>query len=95
MLFTLSIKPSDDVSLWFVFVDGRPVSDWNRDFQTSLRLEAGDHRLVYQIEGADGELEINLEPNAPITTPLGESWPYSAKVPAQRPRVTDAIYFRV
>lgn len=94
MLFTLSVKPNDDVSLWFIFVDGRPVSDWNRDLQTSLRLEGGNHRLVYEVHGDGGELEINLEPNPRLTTPIGEAWPYTAKV-SGRPRVTDAIYFEV
>lgn len=95
MLFTLTVKPNDKLEVWFIFVDGRPVTEWNRDLQTPLRLDAGKHRLTYQLHGKGGELEISLEPNAALTTPVEATWPYNATVPKNRAGTQNAIYFDV
>lgn len=95
MLYTLSVKPNDELTLWFLFLDGRPIVDWNRDLETGVRLETGKHRLTYQLHGEGGELEFSLEPTAQITTPIGASFPYTAKIPQNRTADQDAIYFEI
>lgn len=95
MMYTLTAKPNDDLEIWFVFVDGRPVTDWNRDNMSAIRLAVGNHRLTYQLHGKGGELEIDLAPTTSITTPPNSTWPYTAKVPKNRSGVQDAIYFDV
>ena len=80
MAYTLTSDPDDDVLGWSVFVDRRPVTDFNRDFEAVLKLEPGKHRLVVDCRGAGSTIKVTVDGNAALVSPAG-GWPLTVKVP--------------
>lgn len=95
MAYTLKVKPGDDVIVWAVHIDGRPVVDFNRDLEAYLKLGAGEHRLTYEVRGPGSALEVDILEKPNIVQPAKAEWPFKVEVPNDRPVVYDALYFEV
>lgn len=80
MAYTLTIEPDDKTLGWLVFVDHRPVVDFNRDLQAFLNLDAGNHRLVVDVRGSGATVKATIDGNAVHVSPAG-GWPLAVTVP--------------
>ena len=94
MAYKLTAKPNDKVDLWWVFMDGRLVTTFNRDGEALLTLGSGDHRLTYEIHGPGGTLKLDIAEEPPIFMPPNATGPVTGAVPANETGFVDAVYFR-
>lgn len=83
MAYTLVVDPNDETLAWFVFIDRRPVINFNRDFQASLNLNSGSHRVVVHAQGKGATVKVSIEGGAIMTNPAG-AWPLIASVPSNK-----------
>lgn len=83
MVHTLKVDPDDKVLGWLIFIDHRPVVDFNRDMEAFLNLAPGPHRLFVNSWGRGSELKISIDGTATMTVPPG-AWPLSIKVPQSK-----------
>ena len=83
MAHTLTVEPDADVLAWLVFVDHRPVVDFNRDLQALLNLQPGTHRLVIDARGPGSTVKVTIDGGAVLTTPAG-GWPLAVSVPGNK-----------
>lgn len=80
MAYTLTVEPGEDVLGWVVFVDRRPVVDFNRELKSFLHLNPGKHRLVVQADGAGSTVKVTIDGDATLEEPEG-GWPLTLEVP--------------
>jgi hypothetical protein len=78
--YTIAVEPDDDVLGWLVFIDQRPLLEFNRNLEKSLILEPGPHRLVVDVRGSGGTVKISIDGGARLKDPA-DSWPFSVAVP--------------
>jgi hypothetical protein len=95
MACTLEVTPSEELNTWLVFLDGLPVTNFNRKFTAPLRAGRGRHRLSYKINGPRGSIKLNIAEEPEILMPEGATWPVTGEVPDGETGYTDAIYFRI
>ncbi len=95
MSYKLTVKPSEEVNLWLIFIDGRPVEGFNRDGEKLLTLAAGEHRLTYQINGPGASIELDIAEKPRIVVPPNKTWPVTDEVPAGETGTSNRIYFEV
>lgn len=93
MSYKLTVKPDDKVNVWLVFMDGRPITGFNKDHEVLLTLAAGEHRLTYEINGPGASIEVDIAEKPKIIVPINTTWPVTDKVPANETGTTNAIYF--
>ena len=94
MSYKLTVKPSDELNTWLIFIDGFPVGGFNNKGQVSLPLGDGEHRLSYKINGPGGSIEMDIAEKPTIVEPPDETWPVTRAVPDGQTGATSAIYFR-
>lgn len=80
MAHTLTIDPDDDTLGYLVFVDRRPVINFNRDLQAQLNLAAGTHRLVVDARGSGSTVKVTIDGGAVLKDPAG-GWPVTITIP--------------
>lgn len=95
MSYKLTVTPSEDVNLWLIFVDGRPVEGFNRDGEKLLTLSVGEHRLSYLINGPGGAITLDLDGRPDIIVPPGKTWPVTDEVPDGETGTSNRIYFEI
>lgn len=94
MAYTLTVEPDDDGLGWLLFIDHRPVMDFNRDLQAFLNLDPGSHRLVVDARGAGSTVKIKIDGNAQLITPAG-GWPLTVTVPKNKTGLAVVAEFSV
>ena len=80
MANTLSVDPDGENLGWLIFVDRRPVVDFNRDLKALLNLSLGHHRLVVDTRGSGSEIKVSIDGGAVLNDPAG-GWPLTISVP--------------
>lgn len=95
MSYKLTVKPSEELNTWLVFLDGHPVNNFNNNHEAQLTLPAGVRRLSYKINGPGGSIEFDLEGRPPFVEPPDATWPLKRKVPDGQTGATSAFYFRI
>lgn len=83
MAVLLRVDPSEDVLAWAIFIDRRPITNFNRDFQSLVTLGEGHHRLVIDAHGSGATVAVTID-GATLVQPAGASWPLTLEVPNNR-----------
>lgn len=78
----LHVEPSDDVLAWAIFIDHRPITNFNRDFETLVSLAKGQHRLVIDADGSGATVTVTID--GATLLPEGSTWPLTLDVPGNR-----------
>ena len=91
MFHTVNVDPDKNSLGWILFIDNRPVIDFNRDFEASINLAAGQHRLVVDARGGGSTVEVTIK-NATLTQPSG-AWPLKVVVPKSKTGLIDVAAF--
>ena len=80
MAHLLRVRPDAATMTWAIFVDHRPVTKFNRDFEILLSLTPGEHRLVVHANGRGATVKVSID-NAELLSP-DTDWPLVLKVPS-------------
>ncbi|WIA54289.1 hypothetical protein N6H05_14580 [Sphingobium sp. WTD-1] len=78
----LHVEPSDDVLAWAIFIDRRPITNFNRDFESLVTLAEGEHRLVIDADGSGATVTVTID--GATLLPEGSTWPLTLEVPGNR-----------
>jgi hypothetical protein len=92
MAHTVTVEPDEDVQAWFVFIDHRPMIDFNRDFKGSLILQPGRHRLALDVRGSGSTFKVQIDGGAQLIVP-GNGWPLTLAVPRNKSSATTVAEF--
>ncbi|CAM5276216.1 hypothetical protein ACFSUK_07740 [Sphingobium scionense] len=83
MAVLLRVDPSEDVLAWAIFIDRRPITNFNRDFESLVTLGKGEHRLVIDADGSGATVTVSID-GATLVQPAGATWPLKLEVPNNR-----------
>lgn len=90
----LHVEPSDDVLAWAIFIDRRPITSFNRDFESLVSLAEGNHRLVIDAHGSGATVAVAID-GATLVQPAGTTWPLTLEVPNNRTGTHLVAEFRI
>lgn len=90
----LRVDPSEDVLAWSIFIDRRPITNFNRDFESLVSLAEGQHRLVIDADGSGATVTVTID-GATLVQPAGAIWPLKLEVPDNRTGKHLVAEFRV
>lgn len=94
MAVLLRVDPSEDVLAWAIFIDRRPITNFNRDFQSLVTLGEGHHRLVIDAHGSGATVAVTID-GATLVQPADASWPLTLEVPDNRTGKHIVAEFRI